>query len=140
MKKDNSSLLHQDEKQINKVDQGKILLNNNNETLFNNNSQHKEKLNQKEFNLTEEIEKLYYNRLNETSSNTEEIYEEDHIAEYYENIEEVKVKEEVEEKLQKEREEEGQLRKDWEQQVSNFTAQDLLTIKLKKYSTYVIIF
>lgn len=93
----------------------------------------------KAFNLTEEIEKLYYNRQNDTSLQQEDSYIDDHNSEFYENIEEIKAKEEEENKLREEREEEERLREEWQKKVSDFTAQDLLTIKLKKYSTYVLI-
>jgi len=42
--------------------------------------------------------------------------------------------------LQKEKEEQEKLKQEWQEKVSDFTAQDLLTIKLKRYSTFVFLF
>lgn len=90
----------------------------------------------KDFNLTEEIEKLYYDRQIDNSTNLEDSYI-DHDSDYYENIEEVQSEKEEQYRLRLEREEEDRLKEEWQKKVSDFTAQDLLTIKLKKYSTYV---
>ena len=90
--------------------------------------------------MREEIEKLYNSRKieNDTSSyQKEDNYVDEHNADYYENIEEVKAKEEEQYKLEKEKEEQEKLKQEWQEKVSDFTAQDLLTIKLKRYSTFV---
>jgi hypothetical protein len=103
----------------------------------NENENHLNDNNSTTFNLSNEIEKLYYDNMNNTE-NWQYMDPLDHNETFYNEIEEINEptsKEPEEQEIL--RLEEERMIKEWEEQVENFKPEELLTIKLSSFKIFV---
>jgi hypothetical protein len=92
--------------------------------------------NSKAFNLSQEIEKLYYDNMNNTEKWQYIDDPMDHNETFYNEIEEINEPKETEEEIIN-RLTEKRIIDEWEMQVKNFKPEELLTLKLDYYKRFV---